>query len=94
MLFAHLLLTSQKRFKSELTQDKQPTLSPLRDGSEKNECSPGRAPETIVARYKRSQLGVVAWSTKRKANGFFGHVTQQVNGLREGEAAGISTASP
>jgi hypothetical protein len=34
-------------------------LHPLRDGSEKFEGFPSGARETIVARYKRSQLGVV-----------------------------------
>jgi hypothetical protein len=40
----------------------------------------------MVARYKRLQLVVVGWNAKRKALGFFGHVTEQVSGLREGEA--------
>jgi hypothetical protein len=37
----------------------------------------------MLARYKRWQLVVVGWSTKRKAIGFFGHVTEQASGLRE-----------
>ena len=37
----------------------------------------------MVARYKRLQLVVVGWSAKRKALGFFGHVTWQASGWRE-----------
>ena len=37
----------------------------------------------MVARYKRRQLVVVGWSAKRKAIGFFGHVTWQASGWRE-----------
>jgi hypothetical protein len=37
----------------------------------------------MLARYKRWQLGVVGWNAKRKALGFFGHVTEQVSGQNE-----------
>jgi hypothetical protein len=40
----------------------------------------------MVARYKRRQLVVVGWNPERKAIGFFGHVTWQASGWREGEA--------
>jgi hypothetical protein len=59
---------------------------PLRDGSEKYGGFPRRARETIFENYKRSQLGVVEWSAKRKVSGFFGHITWQVSGWRESEA--------
>jgi hypothetical protein len=36
-------------------------LHPLSDGSEKDEGFPHRARETMTARYKRWQLGVVGW---------------------------------
>jgi hypothetical protein len=57
------------------TQRRAHILDPLRDGSEKDEGFPRGARETTVARYKRSQLGVVEWSAKRKVIGFFGHIT-------------------
>jgi hypothetical protein len=50
-------------------------LYPLRDGSEKDEGFPRGARETMVARHKSSRLGVSGWNAKRKALGFFGHVT-------------------
>jgi hypothetical protein len=56
---------------------------PLRDASEKSEGFPRGARETMVARYKRLQLGVIEWRAKRKALGFFVHVTGQVSGCRE-----------
>ena len=40
----------------------------------------------MVERCKRSQLGVVGLHAKRKVSGFFGHVTWQASGSREGEA--------
>jgi hypothetical protein len=40
----------------------------------------------MVARYKRWQLGVVGWRTKRKAIGFFGHIAEQASGWREGKS--------
>jgi hypothetical protein len=68
------------------TQRRARSLDPLRDGSEKDEGFPHRARETMLARYKRWQLGVVGWNAKRKAIGFFGHVTEQVSGQSESEA--------
>jgi hypothetical protein len=50
-------------------------IDPLRDRSEKDEGLPLGARETVVARHKRCQLGMVGWNAKRKAIGFFGHVT-------------------
>jgi hypothetical protein len=41
----------------------------------------------MVARYKKWQLVVVGWNARRKALGFFGHVTWQASGLREGSKA-------
>lgn len=61
-------------------------LNRLRDGSEKAEGFPRGARETMVARYKGPQLGMSGWNPERKALGFFGHVTWQVSGWREGEA--------
>ena len=58
-------------------------LYPLRDGSEKAEGFPRGARETMVARYKRRQLGVSGWPVRRKALGFFGHVVWQASGWRE-----------
>jgi hypothetical protein len=40
----------------------------------------------MLARYKRWQLVVVGWHAKRKVISFFGHVTEQASGWREGEA--------
>jgi hypothetical protein len=37
----------------------------------------------MVARYKRSQLGVIGLNAERKVSGVFGHVTWQVSGSRE-----------
>jgi hypothetical protein len=34
----------------------------------------------MLARYKRWQLVVVGWNAKRKAIGYFGHVTEQASG--------------
>jgi hypothetical protein len=58
-------------------------LYPLRDGSEKDEGFPRGARETMVARYKRRQLGVSGWNPERKALGFFGHVAWQASGSLE-----------
>jgi hypothetical protein len=66
-------------------QNSQP-INPLRDGSEKSDGFPRGARETMLARYKRWQLGASAWNAQRKACGFFGHVTQQASGWRAGEA--------
>jgi hypothetical protein len=59
-------------------------LYPPRDGSEKDEGFPRGARETMVARYKKWQLGVSGWSAGRKALGFFGHVTWQASGSHDG----------
>jgi hypothetical protein len=59
-------------------------LHPPRDGSEKYERFPRGARETMVARYKKWQLGVSGWSARRKALGFFGHVTWQASGSHDG----------
>jgi hypothetical protein len=74
------------RIVSKRTQRRAYTVYPLRDGSEKDEGFPHRARETMVARYKRWQLVVIGWRAKRKVIGFFGHVTEQASGWREGEA--------
>jgi hypothetical protein len=67
-------------------QRRATALDPLRDGSEKDEGFPRGARETMLARYKRRQLGVVGWRAKRKVIGFFGHVTEQASGSRKSEA--------
>ena len=51
----------------------------------------------MVARYKRRQLGVSGWNPERKALGFFGHVTWQASGWREGvagERAELNASTP
>jgi hypothetical protein len=47
----------------------------------------------MLARYKRLQLVVVGWHAKRKALGFFGHVTEQVSGQSEKQSGLKSTES-
>jgi hypothetical protein len=63
-----------------------PAAHLLRNVPEKAEAFLHRARETMLARHKRLQLGVVGWNAKRKAIGFFGHVTEQVSGQSKSEA--------
>jgi hypothetical protein len=68
------------RYENNSTQRRANHPNPLRDGSEKDEGFPRGARETMVARYKIQQLGVVGWNAKRKVIGFFGHVREQASG--------------
>jgi hypothetical protein len=80
----HRICAECYEFNSKQRRTNHP--DPLRDGSEKYEGFPRGARETMVARYKRLRLGVSGWNLKRKALGFFGHVTWQASGWCESEA--------